>query len=319
MLENIFSADFVNSILRATTPILFATMASAVAAKAGICNMALEGMMLLSALFGVIFSGLFGGIFGTATGFSRFASFGCGFLLTVFAGGLVGLLFAFCILHMKADEILAAIALNLIASGGTILLLMAVAGEKGASSTIASVAAPKVTIPLLHAVPGIGKILSGQNLLTWLSLLSVAGVHIFLYKTPMGLKIRAVGENKNAAESVGISARKIQYIALVLSGMLASMGGFYLSGGYMNMFTREMAAGRGYIALAASSMGADTPIGGFLVSILFGIAQAVANLMQLTTVPMQLVQMVPYLTTLVGLGIYSYARMKRRQRLVQAE
>ena len=199
------------------------------------------------------------------------------------------------------------------------MLLMAAAGEKGASSALASVAAPKVTIPLIEAIPGLGKILSGQNLLTWLSLLSVAGVHIFLYKTPMGLKIRAVGENKNAAESVGISARKIQYVALVISGMLASMGGFYLSGGYMNMFTRDMAAGRGYIALAASSMGADTPIGGFLVSILFGIAQAVANLMQLTTIPMQLVQMVPYLTTLVGLGIYSYARMKRRRKLVQVK
>lgn len=319
MLDSIFSAEFINSILRATTPILFATMASAVAAKAGICNMALEGMMLLSALFGVVFSALFGGIFGTATGLSQFASFGCGFLLTVLAGGLIGLVFAFCILHMKADEILAAIALNLIASGGTIMLLMAAAGEKGASSALASVAAPKVTIPLIEAIPGLGKILSGQNLLTWLSLLSVAGVHIFLYKTPMGLKIRAVGENKNAAESVGISARKIQYVALVISGMLASMGGFYLSGGYMNMFTRDMAAGRGYIALAASSMGADTPIGGFLVSILFGIAQAVANLMQLTTIPMQLVQMVPYLTTLVGLGIYSYARMKRRRKLVQVK
>lgn len=319
MLNGIFSAEFINSILRATTPILFATMASAVAAKAGICNMALEGMMLLSALFGVLFSALGGGIFGVGSGLSRFASFGFGFLLTVLVGGIIGLIFAFCILHMKTDEILAAIALNLIASGGTVMLLMAVTGEKGASNAIASVAAPKVTIPLIESIPVLGNILSGQNLLTWLSVLAVVAMHIFLYKTPMGLKIRAVGENKNAAESVGISARKIQYIALVLSGMLASMGGFYLSGGYMNMFTRDMAAGRGYIALAASSMGADTPIGGFLVSVLFGIAQAVANLMQLTTIPMQLIQMVPYLTTLVGLGIYSYARMKRRQKLLRSE
>ena len=319
MLNGIFSVEFINSILRATTPILFATMASAVAAKAGICNMALEGMMLLSALFGVLFSALGGGIFGVGSGLSQFAAFGFGFLLTVLVGGIIGLIFAFCILHMKTDEILAAIALNLIASGGTVMLLMAVTGEKGASNAIASVAAPKVAIPLIGSIPVLGDILSGQNLLTWLSILAVVAMHIFLYKTPMGLKIRAVGENKNAAESVGISARKIQYIALVLSGMLASMGGFYLSGGYMNMFTRDMAAGRGYIALAASSMGADTPIGGFLVSVLFGIAQAVANLMQLTTIPMQLIQMVPYLTTLIGLGIYSYARMKRRQKLLQSE
>ncbi len=319
MLNGIFSVEFVNSILRATTPILFATMASSVAAKAGICNMALEGMMLLSALFGVLFSALGGGIFGAATGLSQFASFGVGFLLTVLVGGIIGMIFAFCILQMKADEILAAIALNLVASGGTIMLLMAVTGEKGASNAIASVAAPKVTIPLIESIPVLGKILSGQNLLTWLSLLSVVVMHLFLYKTPMGLKIRAVGENKDAAESVGISAKKVQYIALTISGMLASMGGFYLSGGYMNMFTRDMAAGRGYIALAASSMGADTPIGGFLVSILFGIAQAVANLMQLTTIPMQLIQMIPYLTTLIGLGVYSYVRMKRRKRLLQSE
>lgn len=85
--------------------------------------------------------------------------------------------------------------------------------------------------------------------------------------------IRAVGENKNAAESVGISSRKIKYIALIISGVLASMGGFYLSGGYLNMFTKDMSGGRGFIALAASSMGGDTPVGGFLVSLLFGLAR----------------------------------------------
>ena len=159
------------------------------------------------------------------------------------------------------------------------------------------------------------KVLSGQNLMTWLSLIAVVVVHIFLYKTPMGLKIRAVGENKNAAESVGISSKKIQYIALVLSGILCSMGGYFLSGGYMNMFTKDMSAGKGFIALAASSMGADTPIGGFLVTMLFGIAQALGNLMQLTTIPTELIQMIPYLTTLIGLAVYSYAMMKRKNRL----
>ena len=151
--------------------------------------------------------------------------------------------------------------------------------------------------------------------MTYLALLAVAVMHLFLYKTPLGLKIRAVGENKNAAESVGISARKIQYIALILSGVLASMGGFFLSGGYMNMFTKDMSAGKGYIALAASAMGGDTPVGACLVSLLFGAAQALANMMQLTDIPHELIQMVPYLTTLVGLGIYSYAGLKRRQKL----
>lgn len=302
MLKNILSPDFVNAVLRASTPILFATLASGVAAKSGITNMALEGMLLFSALFGVIFSSLTHSFLG-------------GLLITMAIGGLIGLALAFFILQLKTDEILAAIALNLIATGGTVLLMLAFSGDRGASTSISSVSAPTIHIPGIEQIPFLGEVLSGQNLMTWLSLLAVVVVHIFLYKTPMGLKIRAVGENKNAAESVGISSKKIQYIALVLSGVLCSMGGYFLSGGYMNMFTKDMSAGKGFIALAASSMGADTPIGGFLVTMLFGIAQALGNLMQLTTIPTELIQMIPYLTTLIGLAIYSYTLMKRRNKL----
>ena len=302
MLQNLLSPDFFNAILRATTPILFAALASSVASKSGITNMALEGIMLFSALFGVIFS--------AATG-----NWAAGLLLTMAAGGIIGLLLAFFVLNLKTDEILAAIAINLMATGGTVLLMLAVSGDRGSSTSISSVSAPRLVIPLVDRIPFLGQILSGQNGMTCLALLAVAVMHLLLYKTPLGLKIRAVGENKNAAESVGISARKIQYIALILSGVLASMGGFFLSGGYMNMFTKDMSAGKGYIALAASAMGGDTPVGGFLVSLLFGAAQALANMMQLTDIPHELIQMVPYLTTLIGLGIYSYAGVKKRQKL----
>ncbi len=242
-------------------------------------------------------------------------NFAAGLLLTMAAGGVIGLLLAFFVLNLKTDEILAAIAINLMATGGTVLLMLAVSGDRGSSTSIASVSAPKIVIPLIDRIPFLGQVLSGQNLMTYLSILAVVIMHLFLYKTPLGLKIRSVGENKNAAESVGISSRKIQYVALILSGVLASMGGFFLSGGYMNMFTKDMSAGKGYIALAASAMGGDTPVGGFLVSLLFGAAQALANMMQLTDIPHELIQMVPYLTTLVGLGIYSYAGLKKRQKL----
>ena len=302
MLQNLLSPDFFNAILRATTPILFAALASSVASKSGITNMALEGIMLFSALFGVIFSAMSG-------------NWAVGLLLTMAAGGIIGLLLAFFVLNLKTDEILAAIAIKLMATGGTVLLMLAVSGDRGSSTSIASQSVPRLVIPLVDRIPFLGQILSGQNGMTYLALLAVAVMHLFLYKTPLGLKIRAVGENKNAAESVGISARKIQYIALILSGVLASMGGFFLSGGYMNMFTKDMSAGKGYIALAASAMGGDTPVGACLVSLLFGAAQALANMMQLTDIPHELIQMVPYLTTLVGLGIYSYAGLKRRQKL----
>lgn len=303
MWNAILSPDFFSAILRAATPILFATLAAGIAAKSGITNMALEGIMLFSALFGVIFSSLT-------------HSAWLGLLITVVIGGLIGLILAFFVLNLKTDEILAAIAINLTATGGTVLLMVAFSGDRGVSSSIRSVSAPNVTIPLIDKIPFIGEVLSGQNVLTWLSLLAVVLLHLFLYKTPMGLNIRSVGENKDAAESVGINSRKVQYIALILSGALAAFGGFYLSGGYMNMFTKDMSGGRGFIALAASSMGGNTPVGGFLVSLLFGLAQALANVMQLTAVmPYEIILMVPYLTTLIGLGVYYYTQKKKKERL----
>ena len=117
MLQNLLSPEFFNAILRATTPILFAALASSVASKSGITNMALEGIMLFSALFGVIFSAMTG-------------SFPLGLLLTMVAGGVIGLMLAFFVLNLKTDEILAAIAINLMATGGTVLLMLAVSGDR---------------------------------------------------------------------------------------------------------------------------------------------------------------------------------------------
>lgn len=298
----IFSPEFLNATLRATTPILFAALASAIASKSGVVNMALEGIMLFTALFGVIFS-------------AAFHSAWLGLFATMVVGGFIGLSLAFFVLRLKTDEILAAIAINLIAEGATILILLAISGDRGISSSIKSIIIPRITIPVIENIPFLGKVLSNQNILTYISLIMVFIVHIFLYKTPLGLQIRAVGENQDAAESVGISFKKIRYISLTISGVLASMGGFFLSGGYMTKFTTGMSAGRGFIALAASAMGGNTPIGSFLVSLLFGAAQAISNILQLGTWPYELVQMLPYATTLVGLAVYSYARMKKRLRL----
>lgn len=306
ILDAILSPEFLNATLRATTPILFATLASAVASKCGIINMALEGIMLFSALFGVLFSAMF-------------QSGLLGLLATMVMGGLIGLLLAFFVLRLKTDAILAAIAINLIANGATILILLMLSGDRGVSSSVKSVPLPRISIPVIENIPYLGAVISNQNVLTYVSLLMVAAVHIFLYKMPLGLRIRAVGENKNAAESVGISSKKIQYIALVISGVLASMGGFFLSGGYMTYFTTGMTAGRGFIALAASFMGGNTPVGGFSVSLLFGASSALSNILQLGNWPYEIIQMLPYITTIIGLAVYSYVRMKKRQKLSDRE
>lgn len=300
----IFSADFLFEVLRVTTPILFATLAVTVASRSGLFNIAIEGIMLVTALVGVIFS-------------AKFQNPWVGLLFALFAGGLVGALLGFMVLKLKTDAILAGIALNLMASGGTIFFLYLVSGDRGASSSLKSIPLPNITIPFIESIPFLGTVLSKHHVLTYLAFLSVLFVYILLYKTPLGFKIRAVGENPNAAESVGINVNKIQYIAVVLSGVLAAFGGAFLSMGYLSWFTSGMTAGRGYIGLAADAMGGSTPIGSLIVSLVFGIADAMANVFQTgINVPYELVQMIPYITTILGLAIYSYNNMKKRERMI---
>lgn len=302
--EIIFSADFLFVVLRVTTPILFATLAVTVAARSGIFNIAIEGIMLLTALIGVIFS-------------AKFQNPWIGLMFALLVGGSIGISLGFMVLRLKTNAILAGVALNLMASGGTIFLLYLVSGDRGVSSSLKSLPLPNISIPFIENIPFIGTVLSRHNVLTYGVFLAVIFVHILLYKTPLGLKIRSVGENPHAAESVGINVHKIQYIALALSGILAAFGGAFLSMGYLSWFTNGMTAGRGYIGLAANAMGGSTPIGGLIVSLAFGIADALANVFQTgINVPHELIQMIPYLTTIIGLSIYSYSRKKKREKLI---
>jgi len=303
MLSIIFNAEFGYSVLRVTTPILFATLAALISDKAGVMNIALEGIMLISALAGVVFSALTG-------------SAGLGLLGAVVAGGLVGLFLAYCALELKTDIILSGIAINLMASGGTVFALFLIAGDKGISSSLASKVLPKLNIPGVESIPVLGTMLSGHNVLTYVALLSVIAVFIFLYRTPLGLRIRAVGENAGAAASVGIGVTRIQYLALTLSGVMAGFGGAYMSMGYVSWFSKNMTAGRGFIALAAEAMGGATPIGSLLTSLLFGFFDALSNTLQLMKVPSEFVNMIPYAATVIGLVIYT-VRRTRRDRLAR--
>ncbi len=303
--EILISANFLRVILRVTTPILFATLAGAVSSKSGIFNIALEGIMLSAALVGVIFSAMLN-------------SSWLGLLAAITFGGLVGLFLGFLVLKFKTNDILAGIAINLMAAGGTIFMLFLVSGDRGVSSSIDSLVLPNVNIPLIQNIPFIGRVLSGHNVLTYFVFISVFIMHIFMYKTPLGLKIRAVGENPDAAESVGINVHKIQYIALGLSGVLSGFGGAFLSMGYLSYFTTNMTAGRGFIGLAANAMGRSTPIGGMLVALLFGTADAMANVFQTgIDIPYELIQMLPYITVIVGLSAFSYRNMKKKQRTIE--
>ena len=276
----IFSEAFVFSIFRITTPILFAALAAVVADRAGVTNIGLEGIMMISALTGVIFS-------------AWTESAWVGLLCAILLGVATALMIGFFALKLKTDIILAGIAVNMLGNGGTIFFMYLASGDRGYSANLASKVMPTIQLPVIQSIPVVGGILSGHNILTYFAFVCVALTWVLLYKTPMGLQIRAVGESPNAADSVGVSVNRIKYIALGLSGALAGMGGAFMSMGYMSSFNTNMTAGRGFIALAAEAMGRGEPIGTMLTSLLFGFADALANNMQSLGLPQELVALTP--------------------------
>lgn len=302
LLDIILTEQFAFSVIRLMTPILFASMAALIAEQSGITNMALEGIMLFAALFGVL---------GSAYTQSALV----GLIAAVVVAVIVSLGLAFFKIKMKTDEILAAIAINLLASGATVFLLFLAAGERGTSTSLPSKMLPFIHIPIIKDIPILGGIISGHNILVYVSIISVFVLHYFLFRTPLGLRIRAVGGNPDAATSVGVSVPKTQYIAFVISGVLAGLAGAFMSMGYMGVFNRDMTAGRGYIALAAASVGGQTPFGALFASMIFGLFDALGNNFQIGVIPAEFVYMIPYLTTIVAFAIASYRKMNRKKKI----
>lgn len=298
-LQYILSFEFIHSILRVTTPILFATLGSVIAERAGTANIALESIMLFSALGGALGSGLSGSLL-------------AGFLCALASGLLITLMLAFFALRLKADIILSGIALNLLGAGGTVFIMYTVIQDKGNTSSLATKVFPSIDIPLLENIPVLGNILSGHNALTYTAFIMVFLVWGLLFHTRLGMRIRAVGENAHAAESVGIKVRRTQLTALLLSGFLTSLGGAFMSMGYMNGFSQNMVSGRGFIALAAASMGQLHPVGGMAASLIFGTADAVSNVLAAVRIPDEIVKMIPYIVTIVGLVLFSVMNGRRR-------
>ncbi|KWX88658.1 ABC transporter permease [Paenibacillus riograndensis] len=301
LLNVILTTDFAFSVLRVTTPILFAALGALISNRAGIINIGMEGIMLVSALTGVIVS-------------AYTHSAWVGLLGAVLSGTLIAGILAFFTLKFKTHIILGGVAINMFASGGTVFILYLLSGDKGSSTSLASKVLPSVEIPLLKDIPVLGPILSGHHILTYLSILAVLVVYYLLNRTPLGLRIRSVGENPHAAQSVGVSVIKIQYTALLLSGFFASLGGAYMSMGYLSLFTRDMVAGRGWIAIAAESMGRSTTVGTALTSLLFGAADALANALQVLKIPAELIATLPYVATVIRLLIYAVSATRKQNK-----
>jgi len=286
---DIFSISLVNSGIRLATPIILAALGGALCNRAGVLNFALEGKMLLGAFLGIL-------------GAYWFKNTYMGLLTAMLAGAVLGALFAFLFLRYEVDLIILAIAINMLVLELTVYFMRIMFGQVGTWTDASIVKLPDIEIPLIKDIPVLGDILSGYNIIVYISWISVALIYIVLFHTKFGRHVRAVGENQAAAETVGINAPRVKLFALVISGMLAALGGAFLSIGHLTMFTRNMSNGRGWTGITAALFGFNHPIGVLFTGLFFGFADAFAmRLQNYTDLPPNLIQILPHLTTLLVL------------------
>lgn len=308
VIQGIFSAAFLASILRVTTPILLPSLGALISDRAGAINIGLEGTMLGAAFTGVVVSAYSQQWFGVETG--RAVGPWLGLIAGVFVAISMALLLAFFHLRLKTNVVLSGIAINVLGSSATVAIMFELTGDRGNTSTLASLSMPFIQLPAaLNSIPVIGPFVYGvfnnQSIMTWIAFLAVPLVWYMLYRTPFGMHLRAAGENPSAAESVGINVTRIRFYAFILSGLLAGLGGIHMSMGYLNLFQRDMTAGRGFIALATPLLGGSNPIGTMGASMIFGFFDALAIRIGTLQIPSMLPQMVPYIATVMALVIYA--------------
>ena len=204
------------------------------------------------------------------TGSARRRAWAIGPWLGLLLGVSVSLLLSFVLalfhLDLKGDLFLSGIALNIFGSSATIAILFELTGDRGNTSTLASLQMPFIQLPeFIREIPLLGgfvfDVFNNQSVMTWIAFIAVFVVAFFLYRTPIGMHLRAVGENPEAAASVGINVKRIRYLALLISGLFAGLGGIHMSMGYLQLFQRDMTNGRGFIALVTPSLGGGTPVG----------------------------------------------------------
>ncbi len=300
-LAGVFDATLFHSTLRFAAPLLLAALGGLLCERAGVFNIALEGLMLTGAFAAVAGSYYSGSLAGVA--------------LAVLAGGALAAVLAVFAVGLEADEIVAGIALNLLASGLTVFLLRAIFGVKGAFQDPRIEGLGKLELPVIGHVPILGPLVSGHSWLVYLSVLLVVAIWLWLFHHPLGLRLRGVGEHGSAAATLGVSVRATRGAAVIASGMLCGLAGAQLSLGNVSLFVEGMSAGRGWIAVVAVLLGRAHPAGVAAACLVFGFTDSLGFRLQGREIPSQFTAMLPYLVTLVGLAIFASRRRARDVRI----
>jgi simple sugar transport system permease protein len=284
-MNEIFNLGLLFSAIRLATPLLLAALGGMFSERSGVINIALEGLMLAGAF--------------TAASVTWYAgSPWAGLAAAILAGAAVASIHAVACIRYRADQVVSGTAINILLTGVPALLSGAFFLSSGSTPQV-----PRGNlIPITPVV---------------IAFLLVPVSWYVLYRTPFGLRLRAVGENPEAADAAGVSVNRMRYTAVLLSGALAGIGGAYLSIGQSSLFTRNMSAGRGFIALAALIFGKWRPVQTMLACLLFGFTEAIAIQLQGVhfggeEIPNQFVQMIPYVLTIVVLaGFIGQSRAPR--------
>lgn len=296
------------SALRLATPLIFAAIGGCFSDRAGVFNIALESFMLCAAFFAAL------GTYWTVNPY-------IGILCGIAAGLVCAAVFGLFVFQLDSSGIVVSIAMNLSAWGLTTLLMMFFWGSRGSFVSPRLISLPSVHIPLLEKIPYAGKIFSGQNLLAYLGLAMIVLTWFLMYKTTFGLRLRGVGMNAGAAQTIGIHTQKYRWIATLITGALCGIGGAVLPIGGTSIFSENMTAGRGFLAVAALLVAKGNPLLTGLFCILFAYTDALSLGLQNLGIPAQLVETLPYVTTIAVLVVaglrakLSHGRFRMRRRM----
>jgi general nucleoside transport system permease protein len=280
----------IDSSLLRSVPLTLGALSGVLCERSGVINVAIEGQFLMAAFAGALV--------GSATG-----SLWLGLVAGVLVGGLLGAVLAVLSIRYQVDQIVAGVVLNLFALGLTGFLTDRVLVPNQQTLNTPNVFDP-IQIPLLSKIPVIGPVLFDQNIFVYLMFVLLAVIHVALFRTRWGLRVRAVGEHPRAADTVGIRVLAVRYRNVILGGMTAGLGGAYFTLGSVGSFSKDMTSGRGFIALAAMIFGHWSPIGAFAAALLFGFADALQSILAVLNVqiPSQFLLMAPYIATILAVA-----------------
>lgn len=288
-MSSVFDLGLINTVIRISTPLVLAAMGGLLTFQAGVLNIAMDGFILISAFVAIWIAHVTGSLL-------------IGVAAAVLASVVIAMIFGIFNLRFKANIFIAGIAFNMFASGITAVLLEGILGQRGVFASNRIPPFKVIEIPMFSKIPVLAEIFNGHTILVWVAFLAVPVVSYALYRTKWGLRVRATGENADAAASVGLNTFNLKMQAIALSGFFCGLAGAYLSLGYVTLFSRDMHGDRGLTALAAIFFARGNPGVATLVAMLFGASQAISvRLQQLAGVAPQLLQVIPYLVTILAL------------------